>query len=333
MSAPSPETVLSSRHTLLKLHPNGQRAVTLTHSDCLVVWTLCDQTATVESVHPLGAPITDLSVSGDGDTIAVAFRGGLPRLYDWSFSEGRKVKLAADLEISRVAFSPCDRFLALATDHQSVLLYEPKNSNFSTELEGGERTLCIGFSKDGKWFTWAMSSQSGASVAVARVEDDDLKPARGMELAALDTSPEEFVDTVPAVAFSSDGSKVAVFQTSGIYHDRKPPGWRGDVILTELQSRRIMGGLNLQPDWQLSVDARVTQDPTADSGAEISAPAQLVFCADDEQLALGLSDRLILLAAKTGEPTSQFATPALGLAPGRSGLWVAGIGLSHHPLS
>lgn len=330
MSTPGPQNIANGRHTQLEV--SGQRALTVSQQQSVTVWSLGER-AEVVSQHHLKGDILDLSLSPRDEQVAVTFRKGAPKLYDWSFQQERVIEVGAEVGVDRIAYSPCGRFLALATRHKSVLLYAIETAEFITELEGGARTLSIEFSPQANWFCWALSSQEGASLGIARLENDDLKPARGVELAAIGSTPEEFVDKIPAVAFNSSGTHLAAFQTSGIYHDRKPAGWRGDVVLMELESRRIMGGLNLQPLWQLSVDARVTRDSTADSGLEIAGPAQLTFCDGDQRLALGLSDRLIILDAMSGEPVSQTRTPALGVAANEDALWVAGNGLQSVPLA
>ncbi len=320
----------SGRQTLLRPVPTGDLAFTISNEETVIRWSLQQGQAAVASVHPLGrGPIADLAVGPEGQRIAVAFKTGPPQLYDLNLADGQQIKLTTNATVTRLAFSPCARMLALATSEKSVLLYELETGQCPVELEAGEKTLAIKYSPDGKWFCWAHSGNEGAAVAIARVESDDLKPARGLELASKETPREEFVDTVPAVAFSHDCKRLALFQTSMVYQERKPPGWRGDVVYTGLESRRIMGGLSLQPDWQLSVDARLTEDPKGDSGLELNVPAQLSFCAQDRFLALGLSDRLIILDPLSGEPVRQDRFPALSLAPSPDGVWIAGDGLRH----
>lgn len=322
------------RQTLLRLGTNSELAFTVSGGDTVIRWSLRQGEAHLHSIHPLGrGPIADFALSPEGKRIAVAFKTGPPQLYSVNLKKPKQVKLPTDVTTCRLAFSPCGRMLALATCHKSVLLYELETGQCPIELESGEQTLAIEFSEDGKWFCWGQSGQQGAAVAIARVEEDDLKPARGLELASSSTPPDEFVDTVSAVAFSSDSKRLAMFQTSMVYQDRKPAGWRGDVLYTSVESRRIMGGLNLQPDWQLSVDARLTGDPKGDSGLELNVPAQLSFCANDRFLALGLSDRLIILDPDTGEPAQQFPLPALGLGSGSDGVWVAGDGIRYQQLT
>jgi hypothetical protein len=80
---------------------------------------------------------------------------------------------------------------------------------------------------------------------------------------------------------------LALFETSAIYHDARPRGWRGDVVLYEVAGWKQR--------WKVSVDAKATGDKRslAKAGHEMGFLTEVRFLNGDT-LACGATNGLIL---------------------------------------
>ena len=103
-------------------------------------------------VQATGDPITDLTVSPDGGTIAVGTTGGRTRdvvTVDVESAEVRTLE-GHGAEVSGVAFSPDGRLLATGSDDRSIILWTTADWSPSAVLAGHEdRVRQLAFTADG----------------------------------------------------------------------------------------------------------------------------------------------------------------------------------------
>lgn len=199
--------------------------------------------------------------------------------------------------ITALAFSPDGRWLAAATGNERVLLVDSATGKVTAELDAGERNDSVAFSPDGRLLATACSFQGGAHVRLDRVHDDgQLYQHALIDRADRGTAPEHFVDTIPGLAFTP-GGRLAIWETSAIYHERRPPGWRGNLLLADTDGRVL---------WHRSIDATVTGRRTS---LEVCGSPMGYFttpgpAAAGETIALALDGVVVQLAAADGTPAA-----------------------------
>ena len=149
--------------------------------------------------------------------------------------------------------SPDGRWIAVADSSEQVHLLDRTTGQVVATLEAGERTYAVRFDPTSRLLATACSFQGGGHVRIDRLGGDGRwAPVRELVRSDTRTPGKRFVDTLAHVAFSPDGRSLALFETSAIYHDTRPRGWRGDVVLYEVESGRLR--------WAVSIDAKATGD-------------------------------------------------------------------------
>jgi len=152
------------------------------------------------------------------------------------------------------AVSPNGRWIAVATGGEKLLLIERETGRITSKAPADEGTLSTCFSPDSRLLATACSFQGGGHVRIDAIGDDGVLTQRLMLWRSdYKTRAEQFVDTLARVTFDPSGQRLALFETSAICHDAKPRGWRGNVVLFDLQSGREL--------WCASIDASTTCDP------------------------------------------------------------------------
>ena len=193
-----------------------------------------------------------------------------------------------------LAFSPDGRWLAAATRGETLLLVDATTGKVTAEAEAGERTDSVAFASDGSTLATACSFQGGAHVRLDRVTGDGrLEPLGEIDRAGRGTPPESFVDTIPAVVFTPDG-RLVIWETSAIYHEVRPTGWRGDLILADPADGTIL--------WERSIDANITsrRAPLTLAGSPMGYFTTPGVTADGKTIAIGLDDKVVLLDTADG---------------------------------
>ena len=162
-------------------------------------------------------------------------------------------------DVHAAAVSPNGLFIAVAFDSESVRLWNVSTGEF-VDLPGGERTSSVAFSPDSRLLAIARSFQGGGDVQIYSSDiaelkraGENLEPRHEFDRAHTETSADDFVDTLSHVQFTSDGQQVLLFETSAIYRERKPRGWRGNLVLLDLGANAAVA--------LTSVDASATGDP------------------------------------------------------------------------
>src|SRR5260221_9748158 len=121
------------------------------------------------------------------------------------------------------------------------------------ECEGSEWTSTLLFNPTSTILASACSFQGGGHVRLDRIgKEGQLILVYEHNRSNIATLPHAFVDRLIHLAFSPDGHLLALFESSRIYHNRRPSGWRGNIVLYSVETGVLR--------WQTSVDAQVTGD-------------------------------------------------------------------------
>ena len=279
------------------VHPDGREAVAVAHNAVLSRWLLERPPRMLTGLLTSHPWVTDLTVLPDGQSfLAVSPAGVEVRRWD-------DLRLVGTFDPqggswsrpTAVAASPDGRWVAVADGPEELLLLDRVTGQVTDRVESGERTMAVRFSPDSRLLATACSFQGGGSVRLDAVGDDGrLTRLAQLERSDRDTPPGRFVDTLARLAFGPDGRHLALFETSAVGHRNRPAGWRGDVVLFEVEGPRWL--------WSASIDAGVTGDKRsiADAGHPMGFVTDVVF-ADPGLIACGATRGAVLFySAATG---------------------------------
>lgn len=266
-------------------------ACTVSGHATLVRWRL-DRPARPEViVSTEHSAIHDVAVHPTRPLIAVAPAGAEVELRGDDLAGVEPLRGLAD--VTALAFSPDGRWLAAATDPERVVLVDLDSRQIVAEVEAGERTDCVSFSPDGSLLATTCSFQAGAHVRVDRVTaEGGLEPL---------TEVDRPCDTIPAAVFTPDSRQLLIWDTSAIGDERRPPGWRGNVLLTDIDGTMI---------WQRAIDAETTGEPAP--LPPMGFFTEPCVTPDGEHAALGLDGTVVLLRISDGTPAA--VLPIAGVA-------------------
>jgi WD40 repeat protein len=201
-------------------------------------------------------------------------------------------------EATALAFSSDGRWLALADRHEQIFLVERMTAHITAQVEGGEQTFSVLFDPTSRLLASACSFQGGGHIRLDRISDEgQLFPVHELPRSNTGTPANAFVDSLIHLAFSPDGRLLALFESSAIYHDARPQGWRGDIVLYSVETGLLQ--------WQTSIDSQVTSDTRSlkHIGSPMGFFTELIFVSDGE-VACGASRGLVLFyAVSTGKLT------------------------------
>ncbi len=241
--------------TKVRLHPRKCEAVTIGEGAVLTRWSLDGTPQRLASIQVDHAWFSDLAVSHDGEVFAVTTPEKAIELRRWDDlalvaeivcpTEGQSGLAALDL-------SPDGRWIAVADAFERVHLIDRASGTVVATTDAGERTYCVRFDPSSGLIATACSFQGGGMVKIDRIGDGELIPVIELNRSDTGTAGKHFVDTLVHLDFSADGGSLALFETSAIYHDARPVGWRGDVVLYETGAWKQR--------WKASVDAEATGD-------------------------------------------------------------------------
>jgi ankyrin repeat protein len=276
--------------TRVRLHPRRTEAVTVGEGAVLTRWFLDEPPRRLTSIQIHHAWFSDLAVAHDGDVFAVTTPENVIELRRWDDLElVAEVVCPTDGEGGLVAIdlSPDGCWIAVADSCEKVHLIDRPSGKLIATTDAGERTYSVRFDPSSGLLGTACSFQGGGMVRIARIGDGKLIPVIELNRSGNATSAERFVDTLVHLDFSPDGGSLALFETSAIYHDARPKGWRGDVVLYDVGTWKQR--------WKASVDAKATGDKRslANAGHEMGFLTEVRFL-NFETLACGATHGNVL---------------------------------------
>ena len=216
------------------------------------------------------------------------------------------------VEVAAIALSPDGRWLAVADSDSRMYLVDYRSGWLGPPVDTGEWTGALAFAPSGRLLASGCSYQGGAEVRVDRILDagviegavaGTLIPHYQEWRSDRETPTAEFVDGLSAVAFSPSGQHLAVFETSAIYSDQRPPGWRGDVVLYSAESGALQ--------WCASIDAAVTGDRRSldEAGHPLGFYTSVLFLDDDYVLCGATRGTLLVYHTETGTLAGRLQLP------------------------
>ncbi|HVB25374.1 MAG TPA: hypothetical protein VNG51_25780 [Ktedonobacteraceae bacterium] len=274
----------------VKAHPRKREAITLSQPAILARWIPDHPPRLLEKTQTVHVSWNAIAVSFDGEMIVVAPSDEQVEFRRWNdLSLLPDVKCPISEEATSLAFSPDGHWLALADRQETIYVIDRKNESVTAEIEGGERTSALLFSPDSNLLASACSFQGGGHIRIARID----REGRGIPVYELDrsnvsTPPSTFVDSLVDLAFSPDGQCLALFESSAIYHEQRPSGWRGNIVLYSVGTGIVQ--------WQASIDAQVTGDTRSleQVGNPMGFFTELLFI-NETEIACGASRGLVLV--------------------------------------
>jgi|GEM_PF-1924796 len=313
----------------VRTHPSRPEAVTIADEATLHRWTLGESPNVAAGLRSHHAWFADIAVDPQGDAFAVTTPESTIELRRWDDlrvvfelplpTEGQGGLQALDL-------SPDGCWLAVAAPRERVHLIDRATGKVVATVDGGEQTHCARFHPSSLLVAAACSFQGGGYVRIDRIESGRLIPVAELERADFRTPAERFVDTLAHLAFSPDGRRLALFETSrhGAGRDAgRPRGWRGNVALYDVETWTLR--------WTASVDAKATGDDRtlAEAGHAMGFLTEVLFV-DDETLACGATEGLVLFyrvgdgrLSKTVRVHPEAPVVSLSMEPSRQALWAA----------
>jgi ankyrin repeat protein len=279
-----PAIVTGSAQHALRLGRDGSTAFSVAGHATLVRWRLDRLPHPEVIVATEHTAIHDLAVHPLRPLVAVAPADDLVELRGDDLADPEPL---SDLEgVTALAFSPDGRRLAAATDPERVVLFDLDARRITADVEAGERTDCVAFSPDGSLLATTCSFQGGAHVRLDRVTADG-----NLELVTYIERPGR--DTIPAAVFTPDSHHLVIWETSAIYNERRAPGWRGDVLLTDTDGNVI---------WQRAINAETTgkRAPLAAAGAPMGWFTHPCTTPDGQTIVLGFDGMVALLRTRDG---------------------------------
>jgi len=264
-------------------------------------WQLGACTVPVAGIEASTARFSGPTLDQQGDTFIVSTSDARLQLRRWDDlaivedtpSPGGKQPTGLDT-------SRDGKWLAVAEGYNGVYLVERDTgavaASFALEYHAG----CVRFDPSGRWLATAWSEQGGCGIRIDRVHNGTLELAA--ELDPGGDTPDRFLDTASHIAFSPDGALLALFATSAIYHEARPKGWRGDVVVYDVATWSEL--------WVASVDACVTHDGRSlkNVGAAMGCFTEVLF-ADTQTLMCGAVGCVLVLDATTGQLLRRVEVP------------------------
>ena len=276
--------------TKVRIHPRKCEAVTISEGAVLTRWSLDEPPRRLVSLQADHAWFSDLAVAHDGDVIAVTTPENVIEFRRWD-----DLTLVAEIVsptedeagLATIDLSPDGRWIAVADDCEQVHLIDRASGTILATTNGGERTHCVRFDPSSGLLATACSFQGGGMIRIDKISDGELIPVTELNRSDTRTSAKGFADTLVHLDFSLDGGSLALFETSAIYHDARPKGWRGDVVLYETGTWKQR--------WKASVDAKATGDKRSlpKAGHEMGFLTEVRFL-NSETMACGATQGLVL---------------------------------------
>ena len=312
--------------TKVRLHPRKCGAVTIGEGAVLTRWSLEDKPRRLSNIQIDHPWFSDLAVSPAGDVFAVTTPENLIELRRWE-----DLNLIAEVEIPiegqsglvALDISSDGRWIAVADSCERVHLIDRESGTLVATTDAGERTYCVRFAPSSDLLATACSFQGGGMIKIDRIGETELIPVIELNRCDTKTPAKRFVDTLVHLDFSPDGGSLALFETSAIYNDARPTGWRGDVVLYEVAE--------WTQRWKASVDTKATGDKRslAQAGHEMGFLTEVRFLNGDTLACGATNGHVVFFAASNGkllrrvQAHPEAPVVSLALDPRGPFVWVA----------
>jgi hypothetical protein len=185
-------------------------------------------------------------------------------------------------KVQALSVSPDGHWLVLTDDHEAIYVISLVTHQITAKVEGGEVTASVLFNPTSQIMAAACSFQGGGYIRIDQINHNtgELIPITELDRCDTKTTADQFVDTLESLAISPNSRWLALYETSRIYHDYHPNGWRGNIVLYSIESKKIQ--------WQVSIDGNATKDYRSlkEIGYGSGFSTQLLFL-DNETIVCG----------------------------------------------
>jgi len=272
---------------------NAQRseAIVVARNGILSRWALESPPRMVAAIQTPHSWIADIAPLVPGEEFLVTAPGGVEirRWTDLTLSRSLVISDRQWLKPTAVATSPDGRWIAVRDFPEEMLLIDRSTGAITGRTKAGEWTSSVQFSPNSQLLATACSFQAGAHVRLDRIgPDGQLMGLWKAWCSDHRTQSRKFVDTLARVAFDPSGKRLALFETSAVACEYKRAGWRGNVVLLDVEKGDEM--------WNRSVDAAVTSDDRnlSDAGFSMGFLTDVVFGAGGSVVACGATRGSVL---------------------------------------
>ena len=190
---------------------------------------------------PSEAPQAAVLAGDNADTLELWFSDKVWRLDAVSLERIEEADVIDSRWTPPVVGSVDGRWTAWGRGHEEIGVYDHRSQTLRS-VEGGERHHDLEIDPTGRWVAVPASFQGGAQLSIYGLppKEDEDRPRFEISRADHRSRRRDFVDTLASVAFSPQGDRIACFETSAIYHDRKPKGWLGNIFIYDLVAERMV---------------------------------------------------------------------------------------------
>lgn len=321
-----PQRLFSKR---MIVNPRRSEAITVVDHAILARWELSNPPKPIRTLYTKHPRLGVLAPSADGEQFLIWAVGDDPsfcflELRAWDTLDLVKT-IPAPLEgdIQSAAFSPDGKWLALTmSELETVKVVNLDTWEILGGVDAGEWTAAIRFSLSSQLLATACSFQGGAYVGIHKITNDKIEDIYTFDRSNHTTPGNRFVDSLIDIAFSPDSWQLVLFETSRIYHELYPNGWRGNLAMYDLTTGKQR--------WHNSIDSTVTGDTRSlvEAGYGSGFFTQAIFI-DKDTIACGSTAGNILLYDRPSGKLLQRVevgskAAVIGLAADVSGtaLWV-----------
>ena len=191
--------------------PDGRSAFSAGDDRKIIAWDARRGAVKREwTAHSLQIPT--LALSPDGKTLASGSRDDSIRLWNASLGTQRDTLIGHHDDVMSVHFSPDGKTLASASYDQTVRLWDVASGKAVRILQGHtNRVFSVAFSPDGK----RLASDGDSTVRVWEVSNGVAMGVISLG-GVISSDGGKIPEIVSAVAFSPDGSSLAVASTTGL---------------------------------------------------------------------------------------------------------------------
>ncbi|MCU0463371.1 MAG: ankyrin repeat domain-containing protein [Anaerolineae bacterium] len=284
---------LSSKGMIV--NPRRSEAITVVDHAILVRWELSNPPKPIRTLYTEHPRLGVLDPSADGGQFLIWAVGDdsascFLELRAWDTLDlVKRIPAPLDGEVQSAAFSPDGKWLALTmSDLETVNVVNLATWEILGKVDAGEWTAAVRFSPSSQLLATACSFQGGGHVGIHKITNNKIEDIYTFDRSNYTTPGNRFVDSLIDIAFSPDSWQLVLFETSRIYHELYPNGWRGNLAMYDLTTGKER--------WHNLIDSTVTGDTytLVQAGYESGFFTQVIFI-DKDTIACGSTAGNILL--------------------------------------